>query len=1420
MVEESRLIISIDARNAERNARELNRELNNMTTNGIRAESQMNSMGPAFRSLAGYMAGVVTIGTAISKMDTYTGLQNRLKLVTDSQNELNQAMSDTFAIAQKTASSWDSAAMVYQRFADNADRLNITMKQTAALTETVSKAISVSGGTAASADAALVQFGQALASGVLRGEEFNSIAEQAPGLLKAIANGLDTNVGSLRGMAAEGKITADVLVKSLTKAQPYIDDLFNKTDFTISQSFTKLSNEVTKFIGEAGKANGAASGLSDAINVLANNLSTIANIAVIGGVALLTKTILSQTVAIYGSVTASIARRAADLASLESQARLAGLEVSRTRQVAALALTEVNLARLERNSAVTRAERSAATIRLTQAEIALALAEKQKTASTIADTAAQNANNAARSRGAMLLGAIGGPIGAITIGVTALAAGYMLLKDSSNGSNDSLSNQIEIVSELAQKYRELTLEKLISEMGELEKKQAQGQAQSSKAIAGIMGIVVATEYSTQAQKDRANEWNKIAVAVRNDAMQTGAAIGEMTKKGFTKEEIQKASVFFAEFNEGKVKANEAAQSIKFVAQQTGLYGDKLDETAKKIADQTLITKGLDSDYRSLSSQIDTNIQWLLQQDGALNTSAEQQKNIANATDAWNNKTITATELAKILKANLPIESSLLTGFDNLATKTDKAKKELNTANQELKQIQINGPKAKQGFSDAAQGAKDTKDEVTSLNEKLKDFNKTLADKEFDANFKKMALQRTKFSEKEIQAVMEVTQELRKKGIALDSDAAKKLYADAVRITKIEEQGNKIIDARNEAEKKNTKEKEKQQKILQASAKVQANAAKYNFSGLESKYSLPSGMLAALHAIETGNTGKSNQVNKKSGAAGGFQFMPDTAKRFNVNPMDLQQSAEGAAKYMSYLLELFKGDLEKAVRAYHAGEGNVQRGTGMGKYNNDYWEKFKGYTAGSGGYKSGDVSSKDFEKMLDEAMKMVQEQASARKSLELEVANEVTKIRENLKDKLIEIDKAGFSPEQSQKIKDEYQARAENEIAIAEYALKTKLEDYGSFKKSESQLLKESFDEKKFYAARDIELSKEQRVQAVELLDKQYKQEKAYLELGRQQRIFQAEQEHLGDIERINQKYRLERAEILKTVNEEERRRKLAALGKSQDKEYEEKRRQAWDTFRTGQAERNGTGETLQLDFAKEGATKAVEDARKYELITEKQQKEELLKIEENYQKAKLNLNLSSAEQIAGSMASMFGAMMGEQSTAFKIMFAAEKAFAIARSVIAIQTGIAQASALPFPANLGAMATVAAQTASIVANIKAVADTGFKDGGYTGNYGTSQVAGVVHGKEFVVNAEGTRRNRAALEAMNSGATLSGGSGMVQPIINVYTLEGETADVTTNADGSLDIRIRKVAGDYLRNELSSQNSQTSKAIKQNFNVTAKR
>jgi tape measure domain-containing protein len=1316
MVEESRLIISIDARNAERNARELNRELNNMTTNGIRAESQMNSMGSAFRSLAGYMAGIVTIGTAISKMDTYTGLQNRLKLVTDSQNELNQAMSDTFAIAQKTASSWDSAAMVYQRFADNADRLNITMKQTAALTETVAKAISVSGGSAASAEAALMQFGQALASGVLRGEEFNSIVEQAPGLLKAIANGLDTNVGSLRGMAAEGKITADVLVKSLTKAQPYIDDLFNKTDFTISQSFTKLSNEVTKFIGEAGKANGAASGLSDAINVLANNLSTIANIAVIGGVALLTKTILSQTVAIYGSVTASIQRRAADLAALESQARLASLEVQRTRQVVALAATEVNLARIEYNGAVTRAERAAATMRLTQAEIALALAEKQKTASTIADTAAQNANNAARSRGAMLLGLVGGPIGAITIGVAALAAGYMYMSSRAAAATAKLEEQGKVALETDENLKQLA---------------------GNDKISAVKNLTAAFNDQNDKLAKSKESVDAVLFAIRASSV-----------------ENEKARKITEDARNGVISYNEAIQLLNKEKISTDLY-DKLKEQANQYDENSL-------------------------------------------------KAGNSQRVLKILGVEFKLAGNAAQNAANQIDKNSDSMGKNETAAQKAARAQ-------------------------------KEYTASLFDKDFEANFTKYTLA-AGLSEGKTNALLEAANYARKKGV----EFTKEMAQEALRVYEIENKNKEVIDARNEAEKKNTKEKEKQQKILQASAKVQANAAKYNFSGLESKYSLPSGMLAALHAIETGNTGKTGQVNKQSGATGGFQFLSGTAKQYGVKDRtDLQQSAEGAAKYMSYLLELFKGDLEKAVRAYHAGEGNVQRGTGMGKYNNDYWEKFKGYSAGSSGYKSGDVSSKDFEKMLDEAMKMVQEQANARKSLELEVANEVTKIRENLKDKLIEIDKAGFSPERKKELEDEYQARAENEIAIAEYALKTKLEDYKSFGKSESELLKASFDEKKFYAARDIELSKEQRVQAVELLDKQYKQEKAYLELGRQQRIFQYKQGLMTETAAMQERYRLEMLELMKIVNIDERR--IAMQAKA-------------STFIRGSLPPVGTplpvdqnGMTNEQKLQEETGRELLAMQARYQAaqVAAQDNADELLRIDQVYLKAKEDLHaqhdfkaaearkadhdaqlqlygqmLSQASTVWGSMTQMVKDAKGENSKTFKAMFLAQQTMAIAQQIINTELAAGATTAQTGIFGIPAASAIRAMGYASVALIAGQTIAGFKDGGYTGNYGTSQVAGVVHGKEFVVNAEGTRRNRAALEAMNSGATLSGGGGTVQPIINIYTLEGETADVTTNADGSLDIRIRKVAGDYLRNELSSQNSQTSKAIKQNFNVTAKR
>lgn len=583
MAQESVLRITIDSRNAERNARNVANELQNIERNGDHASRSMDSMSVATRQLAGYMAGVVTVGAAISKMDAYTGLQNRLKLVTESQAELNTAMNDTFAIAQKTASSWDSTAMVYQRFADNADRLGISMKQTAALTETVSKAISVSGGSAASAEAALMQFGQALASGVLRGEEFNSIAEQAPGLLKAIAMGMDTNIGSLRAMAAEGKITGDELVKALSKAKPYIDDLFNKTDFTIAQSFTQLSNEVTKFVGAAGAGSGAAAGLSAAISGLANNLSTIANIAVIGGVALLTKTIAAQTVAIHGSITAVVARRAADTAAVQSQIQLTALEVQRTRQVAALALTEINLARQELNSATTRQARAAATMRLTQAEIAHSIALKQSAAAVATQTAAENALNASRSRGAMLLGLVGGPIGAITIGVAALTAGYMYLQKRTAEANAKLEEQGRVAEKTKEELLALKGVQLDVAKDDLAASFEDQNDKLNNLNLSFNGFIRTVKNANASNK----EVYEISDQVHKGLMSQADAIERLNKlKLLTPEQKSQGLDLIKSYEEARVKAQQNADAQKTLGQQVTLSGNAASNAVGKVNDNT------------------------------------------------------------------------------------------------------------------------------------------------------------------------------------------------------------------------------------------------------------------------------------------------------------------------------------------------------------------------------------------------------------------------------------------------------------------------------------------------------------------------------------------------------------------------------------------------------------------------------------------------------------------------------------------------------------------------------------------------------------------------------------------------------------------------------------------------------------------
>lgn len=224
------------------------------------------------------------------------------------------------------------------------------------------------------------------------------------------------------------------------------------------------------------------------------------------------------------------------------------------------------------------------------------------------------------------------------------------------------------------------------------------------------------------------------------------------------------------------------------------------------------------------------------------------------------------------------------------------------------------------------------------------------------------------------------------------------------------------------------------------------------------------------------------------------------------------------------------------------------------------------------------------------------------------------------------------------------------------------------------------------------------------------------------------------------------------------------------------------------------------------------EATHQEILAESADKR--LEVERAYNQARAAMMVDSGEVIFGSISSMAKDALGEQSGVYRAMFAVEKGFAIARSIMAIQTAMASATAsLPFPANLPVIAQVAAQGAQIISNIKAVAGAGFKQGGYTGNMGASQVAGVVHGQEYVFDAQSTKRIGVDnLNAMRRGENPKGGGDV---IINNYS----SAKIEQRQDAN-GVTILDVRDEIKRSWTNTGNPNSFESKQLNRNIQAPR
>ncbi|WP_032648867.1 tape measure protein [Pseudomonas syringae group genomosp. 3] len=225
-------------------------------------QGQMLSLSNMASSLAGPLASAFSLSAIYKASEAYTSLTSRLKLVTESSAELATAQNAVFSIAQSAYQPLSATAELYQRIATNQKELKLTGEGVAGVVGTISKTLAISGASADSANAALIQLGQAFASGVLRGEELNSVMEQAPALAQAIAAGMGKTVGELRALGAAGLLTADSVVKALQAQEKAVADLFGKTAVTIGNSLTATSNSLTQFIGRMDQASGVSAAIS------------------------------------------------------------------------------------------------------------------------------------------------------------------------------------------------------------------------------------------------------------------------------------------------------------------------------------------------------------------------------------------------------------------------------------------------------------------------------------------------------------------------------------------------------------------------------------------------------------------------------------------------------------------------------------------------------------------------------------------------------------------------------------------------------------------------------------------------------------------------------------------------------------------------------------------------------------------------------------------------------------------------------------------------------------------------------------------------------------------------------------------------------------------------------------------------------
>ncbi|MDM3003272.1 tape measure protein [Citrobacter sp. CK188] len=501
-----------------------------------RADKAASSLTSSFGSLsrvATSLMAILSVQQVSQYADAWTTLNNKLANAIRPNEQLLDVTERVFNITQQTRASLDATATLYARLERGTRQYNTSAEDLAKLTTIINQGFVVSGATAQEAENAIIQLSQGIASGVLRGEEFNSVAEQGSRLMVALADSMGVGIGELRQMAAAGKLTTDVVVNGLLSQGVTIGNEFANTTTTISQALQVAGNNITKFFGENSTVKTGTAIFNDAVISVSENIGALSAILTAAAAVMGSRYVGALTMATAAKVKAAVAARnqsAAEMQAAQAVANKAAADLRAAAVAKERALDEIRLAEMMKQTAVSATNAAAAEQRLSVARVAATAAVANYNRALVASNAAQAAASSGAGLASRALRLIGGAGGAAMLAASAI----LYFSQRAKEARDDANNLADSVNELSAKFQTMSHTELAATIGKL----SQNLPELSDAVADAQKEFNDATAAVQRQEREIANWGTNTTRGRQAAEALGGAQDNLAIKTLVLERAQ------------------------------------------------------------------------------------------------------------------------------------------------------------------------------------------------------------------------------------------------------------------------------------------------------------------------------------------------------------------------------------------------------------------------------------------------------------------------------------------------------------------------------------------------------------------------------------------------------------------------------------------------------------------------------------------------------------------------------------------------------------------------------------------------------------------------------------------------------------------------------------------------------------------